>query len=245
MTARARLAVFGVGAAAVGALFVLAVTGLPAFGATRHLDRDLAVAAATARHTANVVSAVNFDQRAFDTLGEETILLGSVLGAAAVLRPGRRERRRREDDVARVLPTTRLFSYVFLPVTLVVGLDVVAHGQVTPGGGFQGGVVLATGVHLLYVGGRYRALERFRPVGVFEDSEAVGTAVFAALGVAGVAAGGAFLANVLPRGEAGSLLSAGTVPLLSVAVGVEVAAGVIVLLSRFLDQALTVGGADR
>jgi multicomponent Na+:H+ antiporter subunit B len=79
---------------------------------------------------------------------------------------------------------------------------------------------------------------------VFTAGEALGTTLFAALGLVGVAAGAGFLANVLPTGVWGSLLSAGTVPLLNIAVGVEVASGVVVLLTKFLDQALRIAGAE-
>jgi len=124
------------------------------------------------------------------------------------------------------------------PSTLLLGADVVLHGQLTPGGGFQGGAVLGTGVHLVYLvylAGRCRALERVRPLRVFVAGEAVGTAVFAATGLAALAGGG-FLANVLPAGTFGTMLLGGALPLLNAAVGVEVASGVIVLLAGFLDQ---------
>jgi multicomponent Na+:H+ antiporter subunit B len=63
-------------------------------------------------------------------------------------------------------------------------------------------------------------------------------AAVAALGVAGLAAGAGFLANILPLGTFGNLISAGTVPLFSIAIGIEVAAGVVVLLAGFLEQDL-------
>jgi multicomponent Na+:H+ antiporter subunit B len=44
--------------------------------------------------------------------------------------------------------------------------------------------------------------------------------------------------NVLPFGTSGSLLSGGTVPVLSVAVGVEVTAAVTLILSELVDQML-------
>jgi len=81
------------------------------------------------------------------------------------------------------------------PSTLLLGADVVLHGQLTPGGGFQGGAVLGTGVHLVYLvylAGRCRALERVRPLRVFVAGEAVGTAVFAATGLAALAGGGSW-----------------------------------------------------
>ncbi len=49
-------------------------------------------------------------------------------------------------------------------------------------------------------------------------------------------AGGAFLLNVLPLGKVGQLFSAGTIPLLNVAVGMEVAGGFILLFVEFLKD---------
>jgi multicomponent Na+:H+ antiporter subunit B len=116
------------------------------------------------------------------------------------------------------------------------------HGHLTPGGGFQGGVVLATGLHLLYVAGSYPALRRLRPLNWYEYGEAAGMGGVVALGIAGLVSGAGFLANVLPTGRFGALVSAGTVPLFSVAIGVEVASGVVVLLAGFLEQDLATRG---
>ena len=51
---------------------------------------------------------------------------------------------------------------------------------------------------------------------------------------------GSFLENFLPLGTPGELVSAGTIPLLSLAVGIEVAGGFVLLLSEFLDQLLVI-----
>ncbi|MEV8565512.1 MnhB domain-containing protein [Streptomyces sp. NPDC051322] len=245
MSRRARTLVFLVGAAGLAALLALVFLDMPVFGGSVHRYRDLAVAVAARQATANVVASVNFDQRAIDTLGEETILLGSVIGVAALLRPTRREREQRPPRTGRTLETTRLAGYVLLPVTLIIGFDVVAHGQVTPGGGFQGGVVLATGLHLLYLTGNYRALVRLRPVRIFDAGEALGASLFVALGLAGLAVSGAFLRNIFPTGTFGQLLSAGTVPVFNLAVGVEVACGMVVLLSHFFEEDITVTAGAR
>jgi multicomponent Na+:H+ antiporter subunit B len=226
-------------------LLVLAFLRMPAFGSAVHVYRDLAVSAAVGHVTANVVSSVNFDQRAIDTLGEETILLGSVVGASALLRPGHKESERRHPRTGRVLESTGLAGYVLLPVALIVGFDVVAHGHLTPGGGFQGGVVLATGIHLLYLAGSYRALERLRPVELFDAGEALGAGLFAVLGLIGILVGAFFLENILPLGSFGSLFSAGTVPVLNALVGIEVACGMVVLLTRFFLEDLVVSVSRR
>ena len=145
MSRTIRFVIFAVGAVGVATLFAAAIHGVPAFGGAAHPYRDRAVAAALAHGTANVVSSVNFDQRGLDTLGEEVILLGSVLAASVLLRAAPGEHEHQPAAGQRVLPAVVLVGYLLLPVTLLVGLSVVAHGALTPGGGFQGGVVLATG----------------------------------------------------------------------------------------------------
>lgn len=240
MTRLTRLVVFACGAGIMALAFVLATLVMPHFGDAHHLYRDLSVHAAVRHHTANVVSAVNFDQRAIDTFGEESILIASVVGAAALLRPASDESERRIPDLGRTLESTRFVGYVLIPVTLMLGIDVVAHGGTTPGGGFQGGVILATGLHLLYVTGNYPALDRLRPVTPFEIADSVGAAGFAVIGLIGLAMTGGFLADFLAKGQFGQVLSTGTVQVLSAVVGVEVAGGIVVLLSSFFEQEITV-----
>jgi multicomponent Na+:H+ antiporter subunit B len=64
------------------------------------------------------------------------------------------------------------------------------------------------------------------------------------VGLAGLAVAGSFLADVLPDGTFGQLLSAGTVPLLNGAVGVAVASGAVVLLAQFIQQLHVVPAGD-
>ncbi|MFJ4466569.1 MnhB domain-containing protein [Streptomyces sp. NPDC089424] len=240
MSRRLRLWLLVVGGTGLAALLVAACPELPAFGGASHPYGDRAVRASLARRTANTISSVNFDQRAYDTLGEMTILFAAVLGCVVLLRQTRDEHRARPEP-ADVEPPVRRYALVVLPVALLVGLYVVAHGQLSPGGGFQGGVAVATALHLLYLGADYRALERIRPVGLYEVGDAVAACAYVVLGLAGVLAGTAFLANtLLPYGTFNTLSSGGLVPLLNAAIGMEVACAVVVLLARFLDQAVEI-----
>ncbi|MEV6206243.1 MnhB domain-containing protein [Kitasatospora sp. NPDC051914] len=243
MTVRARLVMALAAAAVIAAFFAAACTQLPPFGSDLHPYGERAVAAALAHRTANVVSSVNFDIRAFDTLGEESILFGTVLGATLLLRRAPDERRRRPRP-GRVLPTTRLFGTLLLPITVVVGVYIVAHGQLSPGGGFQGGVVLATALHLAYVAADHRVLRRLRPLDVLDVTDCTAAASFTLVGLAALAAGGAFLQNMLPLGTFNQITSGGTVPLLNAAVGIEVASGLSVLVAHFLDQAVELEDPD-
>lgn len=237
---RLRLALLAVGGAGLAALFVAACLDLPGFGGRSHPYGARAVHASLTRHTANTIASVNFDQRAHDTLGEMTILFAAVLGCVVLLRQARDEHRA-QPRPAEVARPVRRYTLIALPVALVTGLYVIAHGQLSPGGGFQGGVVAATALHLLYLGADYRALERVRPLAVFEASDAVAVSSYLVLGIAGVLAGTAFLANtLLPYGTFNTLSSGGTVPLLNAAIGMEVASAVVVLLANFLDQAVEI-----
>ncbi len=244
MTRTTRLRLLAVAAAGTFGVLGAALLSLHAFGTRVHPYRDHAIAAAVHHATANAVASVNFDLRGFDTLGEEAIFLASVLAVSALLRPTSHETRRSAVASGRTLDASRLIGYVMLPFTLLLGFDVIAHGHLTPGGGFQGGVVLGTGVHLLYLSGSYQELDRARPLRLFEWGEALGAGAFAAVGLAAGAVGTAFLANVIPTGVFGTLFSAGTVPLLNGAVGIEIASGVVVLIARFLEQVVLVHEDD-
>ncbi|MEV6942602.1 MnhB domain-containing protein [Streptomyces sp. NPDC051172] len=240
MTRRARLWVLLVGGAGLAALLVAACLDLPHFGGESHPYGDRAVHASLARQTANTISSVNFDQRAFDTLGEMTILFSAVLGCVMLLRQTRDEHRARPEPAEVALPVRR-YALVVLPVALLSGLYVIAHGQLSPGGGFQGGVVAATALHLLYLGADYAALERIRPIGAYEVADALAASGYLVMGIAGLIGGTAFLANtLLPYGTFNTLSSGGTVPLLNAAIGMEVASAVVVLLAHFLDQAVEI-----
>ncbi|CAL9284028.1 MnhB domain-containing protein [Streptomyces sp. SudanB182_2057] len=237
---RLRLWLLAVGGAGLGVLLVAACLELPDFGGDRHPYGDRAVHASLLRHTANTVASVNFDQRAYDTLGEMSILFAAVLGCVVLLRQARDERRA-PPEPAEVARPVRRYALLVLPVALVTGLYVIAHGQLSPGGGFQGGVVAATALHLLYLGADYGALERVRPLGVYQTTDALAVGAYLVLGLAPILAGTAFLANtLLPYGTFGTLSSGGTVPLLNAAIGMEVASAAVVLLAHFLDQAVEI-----
>ncbi|MEU8801893.1 MnhB domain-containing protein [Spirillospora sp. NPDC048819] len=227
MKAPARTLLFAAGAAGTAAVFTAGALGLPAFGGAAHPYADRAVEQAVRQGTPNAVASVTFDQRVFDTLGEEIILLAAAVGAVVLLRAAGREDR---DDgaslrhgPAEVSDALRIVGHLLLPVTLLAGVYIVAHGHQSPGGGFQGGVILGTAVHLLYLAGDYPALQRLRPIPLLESAEAVAAAAFAVLALA--AAGQA---------------ATGRVPALNTAVGVEVGCALVLLVGKFFEQALLV-----
>jgi multicomponent Na+:H+ antiporter subunit B len=249
MSVRARLGVFAAGAAGLVALLLWGVGGLPAFG-HEHTAYAAYLNGHTVhqRHATNVVSAVTFDDRGFDTLGEEFILFTAVMGVTLLLRSQREEHEDSPRDRAegrRATDTSdavRVAALSLIGPTVVLGLYVIGHGHLTPGGGFQGGVVLAAAPLLLYLSGRYLLLKTVHPMHALDLAEGTGAGGFVAVAVAGAVAGSAVLANVIGKGQVGSVFSAGTLPVLNVLVGMEVAAGIALVLYEFLEQTLVVRG---
>jgi multicomponent Na+:H+ antiporter subunit B len=232
-------------AALAGLALVLAVAlhGLPDVGDPHGPNaRSVPVVLAHERQAANAVNGVTYDLRATDTLGEELILFVAALGAAVLLRAGRGdEQEGDDDDMPPTSDALRVVGAVLVGPVLVLGGYVVSHGHLTPGGGFQGGVILAAALLLVYAAGQLVALERVRPIDVVEAVEATGALAFALVALGGLIFSGALLANFLATGTLGNLLSAGTIPVLSVATGIEVTAALTLILSELLDQTL-VGG---
>jgi multicomponent Na+:H+ antiporter subunit B len=193
------------------------------------------------------VTAVNFDYRAFDTMGEEFILLASVTGLAILLRQhrGERERPSSEAEGPHFKDTSdalAALSLLLVGPTLVLGAYIVTHGTLTPGGGFQGGVILAAALIMAFLGGRYLVVKLVAPHAFVEAGEAIGAAGYAFVGIGGLVFAAVFFRNFISLGTSGQLLSAGTMPLSNIAVGLEVAGAFVLLWTEFLDQAIVIRG---
>ncbi len=163
---------------------------------------------------ANIVTSVVLGYRGLDTLGELAILFTAATAGGLMLgRP--RAGAVHDPDAGFIL---RAASDLLFPLLLVVGLFIIVHGHLTPGGGFQGGVILAAAffVPLLARPGTHFDHAAFAVV------EGVAGASFIVIGLLGLLYRGEFLAPLLGQGAMGSLLSAGTLPLLYIAVGIKV-----------------------
>ncbi len=248
MSVTGRLRLFAVGALGLAALLGWAISGLPAFG-TFHGAYALLIdrVVVAQRHATDAITAVNFDYRALDTLGEEFILFASVVGLAVLLRELRDERERPTAD-ARDKHRFQGTSFALRAVALTLVGPVVAlslyvslHGALTPGGGFQGGVVGAAALLLVFLGGSYLAMKRISPHALVELAEAGGAAGYGLVGLGGMVFAAAFFQNFLGFGTPAQLLSAGTMPVSSMAIGLEVAGAFVLLWSEFFDQALVIG----
>lgn len=248
MTPGQRRIVLLAGLAGLVAFYLWGLAGLPGFGnypgPYGYVINRIAVAQT---HATAVVSAVNFEYRSFDTVGEEFILFVAAAGVATVLRHLRGERERPALDEAKdrrvpaTSPAIRVLALLFTGPTMVVGWYLASHAQTTPSGGFQGGVILATSIVLIYLAGEFLVLRRISPADISDAVEAVGAAGFAAIGLTAVALGLPYLYNFLPLGAApGAVSSSGTIALISFFVGVEVGAAFVQIVGELLEQTLLV-----
>jgi multicomponent Na+:H+ antiporter subunit B len=232
MSRRTRVAIASIALAGFGALLLWAYAGLPDFGHYRGPYGYVLNRIATPdRHMANVVNATTYDIRGFDTMGEEFILFGAVVGVVLLLRDEKDEEveDRVRNDLVRVgggLTTGLLF---------LVGLWIVAFGFVTPGGGFQGGVALASSVVMLFAAVGYRAWSAAGNESLLDPFEGLGAGGFVVVGLAALASGLPFLTNLWGPGIPGTLWSGGSAPLVNWAAGIEVCAATLVLYTEFLE----------
>lgn len=170
---------------------------------------------------ANIVTAIIVTYRGLDTLGEVTVLFLTAAIVGLVLAQGKRE----TDAEQRALPPAGELlltgTRLLLPLMLLFGAYVFIHGHLTPGGGFQGGAILASAILLLLLS---NPLQRFshRLIAVVESIAGV---AFVFIGLFGVVLAGGFLDNrILPIGNFGELFSAGAIPLIYSFVGLKVGA---------------------
>jgi multicomponent Na+:H+ antiporter subunit B len=253
LSRRARLSLFALAGGGFAAVLVIGFAGLPDFGDYHGVyGRVIDGIGVTLRHGTDLITLLNFDVRAFDTLGEEFILFASVLGIVLILRQLRGEEEEPHEEAseeehrfAGASAALRALALGLIPSIVVVGVYIVVHGQITPGGGFQGGVILATAPLGAFLAGRYLRMKAIAPHLLIEWGDAIGAAGYALLGLSGLVFAGIFLRNYIPLGTAGHLLSGGQLDVASVFVGLEVSGAFLVAWTQFLDQAMLVKGGQQ
>lgn len=112
------------------------------------------------------------------------------------------------------------------PFIILFGLYLVAYGHLSPGGGFQGGVALASGVVLLLLCQGPSVIERYFPLRRIKLAEACGYLAFILAGLAGLICGRGFLSGFASASGSGRIPGAGTIFLLNLIIAFKVGAGI-------------------
>ena len=169
----------------------------------------------------NIITAIIVTYRGLDTLGEVAVLFIAATGIAVLLRRrknGKSDAKKEDSkrDSSEILKTG---VKILAPMILMFGAYIFMNGHLTPGGGFQGGAVVATAVLLLFLAEPSYKINHT----VFSVIESLSGTAYVIVGLLGMFLAGGFLDNrILPLGEFGTLLSAGTIPLIYTFIGLKV-----------------------
>jgi multicomponent Na+:H+ antiporter subunit B len=183
----------------------------------------------------NIVTSVVLNYRGFDTLGEITVLFIAALGLGAVLfveRKVQKNASNSEDESKRASLILRTGSNLLFPLILLFGAYIFVHGHLTPGGGFQGGAVIASGFLLMYLAFPKQSINK-KSSSVVESLSGL---VFVGIGLLGLVFSGYFLTNFLPKGIPNTLFSAGIIPIIYIAVGLKVGFELTGIIDNLLER---------
>lgn len=167
----------------------------------------------------NAVTSIVVNFRGFDTLGEVTVLFLAVTALGSILYKKRHEVGERSVMFSASSIVTSGSKLLF-PAIILLGAYVFIHGHLSPGGGFQGGVIIATGFLLMLLSYENYSISHT----ALSIVESLAGITFAGVGLLGFMHGGTFLQNFLPTGVLNNLFSGGIIPIIYIAVGLKVAA---------------------
>lgn len=153
----------------------------------------------------NMVTAVLADYRGFDTMFETVVVFIAGMAVLAILKNSVEKGSVRFDHIVDVEPDLIVTNTVRLivPVIQIFAFYVLAHGHVSPGGGFQGGVLMGASFILVALSWDLEtALARF-PMNRCIIVAAAGIILYGGIGLLSMFLGGEFLdyaelAKVLP-----------------------------------------------
>lgn len=180
----------------------------------------------------NLVTAILYDYRAFDSLGESTVIFSAVSAIVLIL------------SLKQLPVSSKGLSFIvkrtlglITPFIFLYALYVIANGHLSPGGGFQGGVILGSiSIIFCIVYGSAFDYEKYSPQSK-TILETAGALTFVFMGILGLINGGYFLENFNPAfGKIGSIFSAGTIPYINIGVGFKVGAGLAIIFYSMIQK---------
>jgi len=190
----------------------------------------------------NLVTAVVVTYRGLDTLGEVTVLFISAAGVGLLLRRKQRkhnnqqQKKSAKETVIKQKSSSEIVetaTELLLPMIILFGVYVFINGHLSPGGGFQGGAIIASGTMFLLLALPESHISRL----LIAITESLSGFSYVVIGVLGVVMAGGFLDNrFISSGTYGNLFSAGAIPLIYTFVGLKVGFELSAVLDRFRKE---------
>ena len=175
----------------------------------------------------NAVTAVVVYYRGLDTLGEVSVLF-LVATAVGMLFGRDKSTVKKETNPNEIVSHAKT---LVLPHFLLTGLYIIVHGHLTPGGGFQGGVMAAGMALLLLLSG-----DRVKQVKALHFLEGIAGSMYVLVALAGLWLGGSFLGQYLPLGGFNRLFSGGILPIIYIFVGIKVGTEITSIYQNFQKE---------
>ncbi len=222
-------------------LLLYTVAHMPAFGApdapinnevsARYIERGLQETGAV-----NIVTGMILDYRAFDTLGESTVLFAAAMVVMMLLRVDREFDA--SDKMVRALgedPRSDTYyepkhdailqrtAMILVPVVLLLGIYVVLNGHLSPGGGFSGGAIAGAGLMLYASAFGFERIRKFFTYRTYQTVVLLALLTYALSKCYSFYTGANGIPSAIPLGTPGALLSSGLIFVLNVCVGFIVA----------------------
>ena len=201
-------------------------------GARGSADNPYLAAGASETGAVNLVSGIYLNYRLYDSLFELLVFSMAVLGVRFYLNAPESKR----PTVVRVAesPVVRIAAYLLFGPIIMIGLYLIVFGHLSPGGGFSGGAVGGTGLLLCAAALGAEVVARRFHEQTIEQIEWGILLMILVFAIVPVFFGRTPLTDLLPLGQAGALLSGGTIPIYNVLIGIKVFIGTWVIIYSFI-----------
>ncbi|MEW6552798.1 MAG: hydrogen gas-evolving membrane-bound hydrogenase subunit E [Actinomycetota bacterium] len=192
--------------AALFALLLYVVASMPTMGDADNPTNSSEVikryleGAEEETHTENVITGIILNYRGYDTMGEVSVIFCALAAVLAVLGREKRGKIYAYTDRSGVPPSVIVKTMVafLVPFIILFSIYTILHGEVSPGGGFQGGAIVgASMIIFTTIFGLFASSERI-PQKVRAPLEGSAVIAFFVVGVLGLIGGGNFLTYAWP-----------------------------------------------
>ena len=222
-------------------LLLYTTANMPTFGeasdpihnevAARYIEKGLEETGAV-----NIVTGMILDYRAFDTLGESTVLFVAAMVVLLLLRIdpdseafsqlARNVRENPHEDTYyephhdAILQKTGM---ILAPIVVLLGIYVVLNGHLSPGGGFSGGAIIGAGLMIYVTAFGFKSIRRFFTYRTYQTVVLLALLTYAVSKCYSFYTGANGIHSAIPLGTPGAILSSGLIFVLNVCVGFIVA----------------------
>jgi len=180
----------------------------------------------------NLVTAIYLDFRLLDTLFEAGILLVAVTGVSYIAQHDQVEHNPLFMlDKFKIPELFVSLARIIYPIVLLFGIYVVFNGHLAPGGGFQGGSILATALLILY----YIDLKKKTNLQLIFTIEKVLYLLLISISMISFLTRGEWFTNFIPL-ESNLLLKSVFLIALNLIIGAKVALGLTAIFISFLKE---------